>query len=59
MAICEDFAYIANRLREIEQEKRGGLDVPNPAPTDAAASSQAAPGDFDEWFDSLIWSTCC
>jgi len=59
MLICEDFEHIANRLRQIQQEKSGGLDAQNPAPADAAASSQAAPQDFDEWFDSLIWATCC
>jgi hypothetical protein len=59
MAICEDFQYIANRLRQIEQEKRGSPGVPEPAPADLAAATEATPQDFDEWFDSLIWSTCC
>ena len=59
MPICEDFGYIAERLRQIEQEKNCGPGVQNPAPADVAAPSQAASQDFDEWFDSLIWATCC
>lgn len=59
MPICEDFTYIADRLRQIEQEKGGGSGAQHPAPADAAASSQVAPQEFDEWFDSLIWATCC
>ncbi|PPQ29066.1 hypothetical protein [Rhodopila globiformis] len=59
MLICEDFGSIAERLRQIEREKGGGAGLQNPAPADPTAPSQAAPRDFDEWFDSLIWSTCC
>jgi hypothetical protein len=59
MTICEDFQNIADRLRQIEHEKRGRLGVPEPAPANSAAVSEATPQDFDEWFDSLIWSTCC
>jgi len=59
MSICDDFGSIAERLRQIEQEKTGGAGVQNPAPVDAAAPSQAVSLDFDDWFDAMIWSTCC
>ena len=59
MPICDDFGYIAERLRQSEQEKAGGPGVQNPAPVDAVASSQAVSQDFDNWFDAMIWSTCC
>jgi hypothetical protein len=59
MPICEDFGYIAERLRQIEHEKNCGPGMQNPVPADAAVPSLAAPQDFDEWFDSLIWATCC
>jgi hypothetical protein len=59
MSICEDFGSIAERLHQIQQEKSGSLNAQNPAPVDAAASSESQPENFDDWFHSLVWSTCC
>ena len=57
MSVCEDYGYIARRLREIKDEALHGAGASRAASHEQPAEKARATTDFNGWFWQLVGST--